>query len=480
MAFLPDDEEQQKQQSGAAPTLQGTAGPNVAQSSGAGPTSSPGAAPSSPWQNITAYLGANTGQAGKVADVLSGNLQNQYNTANQAIGQAQQNYSQQIEGARNPFNQDVATRAAASPSQFNQNPNDVAAFQKMYSGAYNGPQSFSGSPDYSNLVSQVEKGQKQASLVNQGTPGMMTLLQQSEAANGRNPSQGVTALDSLLLQEAPENYSRISAAAAPFAGLTDYLSTTQKGLDTAAQNAAKEAADTGSQLQGQFIGPKGVAPQLQDTLNQNLQSASKKAADYNTSISSIIDKLNNGQPLTQQESYQIDPAGTLQTLNPYGTGGGVFTNMLGQGFVAPGILSQYYNAPGQIAQPGLENVMTPEQLADAQALNQLLGQDAVAAPAQLGKAFTVPESIGSFRDKDALQGLYDSLQNWQSALPTMDSSHQNSWLTDMQMLASYLGQSSPYTGPGIQPVDQPQIGLGPNGEGPYLQPNAPRTGGHFA
>lgn len=486
MAYLPDqDEEQNQNQSGTTPNIpsfQGTAGPTVSQSSGTSAPSSPGAAPTSPWQNITNYLGANTGQAGQVADVLAGNLQNTYNTANQAIGQTQTDYAQRIEGARNPYNQDLATRAAASPTSVAGNANDAAAFKKMYSGAYQGPQNFSGSSEYSNLVSQVEKGQKQAALLNQGTPGLMTLLQQSEAANGRSPSQGVTALDSLLLQEAPENFARLTAAASPFAGLTDYLSTTQRGLDTAAQNAAKEAAETGSKLQSAFIGPKGIAPTFQDTLNQSLQSASKQATDYNTQITTILNKLNNGQPLTQAEAYKIDPEGTLQTINPYGTGGGVFGNMLEQGFVGPSILAQYYNTPGQVAQPMLENVMTPEQLADAKALNQLLGDETISAPDQLGNAFSVPETVGSFRGKDALQGLYDSLSSWESALPQMDSTRQSSWLTDMQVLASYLGLPSPYQGPGITPVDEPQIGLGPDGGPPYLQPTeGPKLGpGRFA
>lgn len=492
MAFLPQDPTQQQQQAQQGqiptvpqiPTLQGTSGPTASQSSGTTNTASPGAAPTTPWQNITSYLNANADQAGNVANTIAGNLGSQYNTANQAIGQAQQNFGQQIEGARVPFNQDLASRAAASPSQLVKNPNDVSAFQKMFKGQYQGPQNFSGTPDYSNLQAKVQNAQKQAALVNQGSEGLMTLLQQAESQGGRNPTQGVTALDSLLMQEDPNNFGKLSAAAQPFAGLTDYLGRTQQGLDASAQNAAQEAAATQAQLQGQFLGPGGVAPSMQQKLNDELQQASQQARGYNTSIADVIGKLNSGQPLTLEESHLVDPAGTLQTINPFGQSGGVFQDMLSNGFpgIGPGMLAQYYNAPSQIAQPGMENVMTPQEYADAQAINQLTGQTAVGVPAQLGKSFAVPQSMGSFQDQAALQSLYDTLSADQGAVfpssgagSTLNSlipqsQQQINYLNDMQLLAAYLGLPSPVQAT-VQPVEE-QTPSGP----PYLQPLAQTTG----
>jgi hypothetical protein len=476
MAFLPDQQQDQTQQSQTQnqipavpqiPTLQGASGPSAGQGSGTGATNtaaSPGAAPTSPWQNISAYLQANAGQAGNVANTIAGNLQSQYNTANQGIQQANQNFGQQIESARVPLNQQVAQQAATNPGQFAKDPNNVAAFQQMFNAQYSGPQDFSHSQDYSNLQGQVQKAQGQAALVNQGTPGLMTLLQEAESQGGRNPTQGITALDSLLLQEDPNNFATLSSAAQPFAGLTNYLGQTQQGLDTAAQNAAKEAAATKSQIQNQFIGPGGVAPTMQAALNKQLQTASQQAKGYNTQISDIIGKLNSGQALSPQESALVDPAGTLQSLNPFGTSGGVFQNMLAEGFpgVAPGMLAQFYNAPAQLAQPGIENVMTPQQYADAQAINQLVGQNAIGVPDHLGNPFAVPQSSGSFEDQAALQALYDTMNADQSMLPHMSPEQQTSWLHDTQALMSYLGMPSPYQGPPVQPVSEP-VSPFPNG-----------------
>jgi hypothetical protein len=115
--------------------------------------------------------------------------------------------------------------------------------------------------------------------------------------------------------------------------------------------------------------------------------------------------------------------------------------MLANGFqgVSPNFLTQFYNQPGQVVQPGLENVMTPQQFADAQALNQLTGQSAIGVPQQLGKQFQAPTTYGSFQNQNALQGLYDQLKANESVLPQMSPTQQQAWLGDIQQLGSWLG-----------------------------------------
>lgn len=476
MAFLPQNQNQQQQQGQqqddeipVIPSLQGTSGPSGSQSGGTGSTNtaSPGAAPSSPWQNVTSYLQANAGQANNVANTVAGNLNNQYNAANQGIQQANQNYGQQIESARVPQNADLTSQAASHPGQFAQDPNNVAAFQKMYNATYGGPQDFSHSQDYSNLQGQVQKGQQQAGLVNQGTPGLMTLIQQAESQGGHSPTQGVTALDTLLTQEDPNNFAMLQNAAKPFAGLTDYLSQTQTGLDTAAQNAAQEATATQAATQGQFIGPGGVVPTFQNNLNQNLQNASKQVTDYNNNLGDIMGRFNSGQGLTPEQLSSVDPGGALQQLIHPGQNNGIFDSIMSNGLLPIGsnYLAQFYNAPNQATQPGIENVMTQEQQADARALNQLVGQDAIGVPDMLGKQFTAPAGMGSFQDHNALQSLYDQLKTAGQpggSLSQMFGGQQDAYLADTQLLGSLLGipnvnypnpQPLPPTTPYIAPPD---------------------------
>ncbi len=478
MAFLSQTQDQQNQQGQQQnqiptvpqiPSLQGTSGGSAGQGAGTGSTNtaSPGGAPSSPWQNITGYLNANAGQAGSVANTIAGNLGTQYNNANQGIQQANQNFGQQIESARVPYNATAASQAAANPTQYASDPNNVAAFQKMFNANYSGPQNFSGTSDYSNLQSQVQKAQQQAALVNQGTPGLMTLLQQAESANGKNPTQGVTALDSLLLQEDPNNFATLATAAKPFAGLTDYLGQTQTGLDTAAQNAAKEAAATQSQVQNQFIGQGGVVPTYQQKLNDELQAASKQATGYNTELDNIMSALNSGKAV--YNPGRIDPSGTLQQLSSV-DGGGYFQGMLGAGFpgVGPGMLAQFYNQPKMLAQPGLQNTMTPQEFSDAQALNQLVGQNAINVPQGLDKPFSVPQTYGSFNANSATKSLYDTLMNDQSYMGQMNDQQIHSYLNDINTFAGWLGlpgyegAPTPPPTPALPPPDQ----QGP----PYLTP----------
>lgn len=433
MAYLPqnqDDENQQGQDNNQVPnvpqipSLQGTSGPGVAGSTGSGAitnTASPAAAPSAPWQNVSAYLNANAGQGAAVADKIAAGITQQYNQANQAIGQAQTDYNQKIEGARNPYQESLANSAAQGAAAFSQDPNNVASFQKMWGGQYGGPQNFSGTQDYSNLVSQVEKGQKYANLAHQGTPGLMTLLQKTEGAQGRNPTQGVTALDALLLQESPDNFNRISAATQPFSGLTSYLGQTQQGLDAAANAAAQEAAQTGNTIQNKFIGPGGVVQQWNQRENQQLQDMSKQAGDYNTQVADIISRLNAGRPLTDQQIYNLDQSGLLYSLTAGGNVGldgqpmdnpasnsGIFQKILAGGYpVGPGFLGNFFNPGMQVGQPGPGAATSAQEMADAIALNQLMGQDAV----QYGtpQSFNVPSTFGGYDAQAATQGLYDQL-----------------------------------------------------------------------
>lgn len=427
MAFLPNQQDPNQQQQGQQqgqipqvpliPTLQGTSGPSASQSSGTGVTNTatPGGAPSSPWQNVSSYLAANSGQAGSVADVLAGNLTSQYNTANQGIQGAQQNFGQQIESARIPYNQQVADAAKASPSGFAQDPNNVAAFQKMYNATYGGPQDFSHTQNYSDLAGQVQKAQGQAALVNQGTPGLMTLLQQAETQGGKTPTQGVTALDSLLLQENPSNFGKINAAAQPFAGLTDYLASTQKGLDTSAQQAAQEAAATQQNLQNQYVGPGGVIPSFTDRLNTSLQGAQKQSQDYNSMISNIISELGGGQRLSPTEEFNLDPSGY------YGASYGALQMANQYPGIQPGMLAQYYQQPPQMAQtPSLSNVANPQDFADAAALAQLTGQPNPLGGYQPGPAYKTPTGYGSFQGQDALNAILGQLTSDQSYLPYMN------------------------------------------------------------
>lgn len=499
MAFLPStQDETQTQNQGAnsqvtpvptIPTLQGTSGPSASTGSGtqAGTTNtaSPGAAPSAPWQNITTYLNANAPNANQVAQSIAGNLTNQYNTANQAITDTGTNFTNQVNGANIAEDPNMLQSASSNPGQFVQDPNNVTAFQKQYNASYGGPSSFSGTSDFSNLQNQVLQAQNQAALANQGTSGIQTLLQQTET----NPSVGVNNLDNLLLQEDPTNFQTIQNAAAPFSNLTAALGSQQTSLDQLAQQAAQGTAQTAQDYQNAFVGPKGVIPTFQNNFNQEMQTASGQATGYNQQLSDIIAALGSGKSL--QNTYpnfvesNVDPSGTLEALNPYGQSTGVFQNMLAEGLpgVAPGTLGTYFTADPQVAQPGAQNVMTPEEFQNANAINQLVGQNAINVPQSLGPQFKAPTQYGSFDSQGALNGLYQALQGDQSMLPQMSPDQQSSWLADIQQLASWLGQpSTNYPNPTpIAPTPPPAPGTGPGlgagGGPPYLQPpNAPPSG----
>lgn len=473
MAFLPDAQDQsqtgtqQTNQNPVVPTipsLQGTGGPSTGAGTGAGQTNtaSPGAAPSAPWQNITTYLQANAPQANQVANTIAGNLTNQYNTANQAISDAGTNFTGQINSANVAENKDMLNAASTDPTKFASDPNNVTAFQKQYNANYGGPADFSHSSDFANIQNQVIQANQQAALAGQGESGLATLMQQAE----KNPTQGITDLDTLLLQQDPNNYQTVQNAAAPFSNLAGALSGQQTTLDQLAQQAAQGTAQTKQDYQNAFIGPNGVVPGFQSDLNSRLQGASKQTSDYNNSMSNILAQLGAGKPITPQQSFAIDPGGALQNLMPYGGNGAVFTDMVGNGFpgVNPGMLAQYYTPHPQLNQPGLGNIETNDDVAKGQALNQLLGSDqGILAPQ--AAPWQLPSSMGTYNDQGALQGLYDTLENDKSALPQMSDQQLQSYLADYKQLSNWLGLPGAANPTPLPPTTDPT----PTGP-PYLAP----------
>jgi hypothetical protein len=479
MAFLPDAIDpnaqgatppagQQIQQVPQIPTLQGASGPTASSGTGTqtGTTNTafggPGAAPSQPWQNISTYLDANAGQAGNVAGKIAGDLTSQYNTANQAITDETPAFTGQVQAGTTATNQSLLDSAAKDPTTFAKDPNNVQAFQNQLNAKYTGPTDFSHSADYTALQGQVLKGQQNAGLANQGTAGINTLLQNSEG----NQSQGASALDSLLLQENPTNFSTIQSAATPFAGLTSYLNQTQTGLDAAAQKGATDTAATAQNAQGQFNGPGGVVPTFQNQLNSTVQANQSKSQAFNTESSDIIARLGSGQPLTQQEQFDVDPTGGLSAVNPFGTSTGVYQNMLANGLPggSPGILGQYYTPADQTAPASLANSATVDQRAEANALNQLMGSSQFQIPSS-NTQFYLPQSPGSYNDKAMFQGLFDQLNNNKSVMPQLTPEQQNSYLTDIQTLGGYLGMPT-VPNPGAPPPADNPTPTGP----PYLAP----------
>lgn len=283
MAYDPNQEEN-KNQPQTSPLAAPTSSSAPSGPAPSGGKSAPQSTPAQPFQNLQAYLGANTPQVNQQASNIASNLGTQYGQVKSDIDTANTNFGNQVNSGYTPANTDLTGRAASNPSDFVTNPNDVTAFKQLYNDAYAGPENFETSDTYGNLNSQVNKAVNNANLVN-STGGLQTYFQ------GQNPNatKGGNILDTVLLQGTPEAYQTVKSAAQPFNTLPDYLSGAVNTADTGVQNAKDTAQGISQGLQNQFTGTGGVIPTFQQTLADELTGARNTA---NTRLGDVRNALN--------------------------------------------------------------------------------------------------------------------------------------------------------------------------------------------
>jgi hypothetical protein len=398
--------------------------------------------PTQPFQNISAYLAANAPQSATLANQVASSVSQPIQKATGDIATAGTNFSNAVTGGYVPQDTGVVSAAAANPVATANDPNALAAFQKQLNDAYTGPSDFTTDPAYAGLEAQIAAAQAGGSNA-QTLPGIQSLLQGVEGPT----TAGINNLDTLLLAQNPTNYKTISDAGSLATSennaLGKNLSSVTSANNAAAADAAAKASAAKTAANAAFTGTGGVVPTFQDTLNNQLQGQTVAANKYNAQIQDILQAINTGKPLTPQQAALVDPGGALSALNPYGTSGGVFPNMLAEGFagISPDILAQFYKGPSTLPQPTLGETITPDQASTAQALNTLLGNPISGLPTMAAnKPFEIPAVAGSFDDKASLQKLYDILSGYQSPyLAGMNSDQLQSYLGDYNQLASWLG-----------------------------------------
>jgi hypothetical protein len=329
------------------------AGGSVGAGSAASPT---GASNGSPTQfgssasKLGDYLTANAPQIGAQAANVAGGLNQQYGQVQGDITNAANNFGSQVQGGYTPGNSGLVDQAAANPTSFAATPGNVSAFQGQLNDQYTGPTSFEGSTPYSAIQNEVGSAVQNAGLLNTQS-GLQNYL---AGTQGGNQTQASNTLDTLLLQGNPAAQQQIQQAAGQFSGLTGQLGQATTGADqgVAAAQQAAQGAQNYAQTQ---LNP--VATQFGNTLNNQLATDQTGNAAYNAQVpgyNAEMQALNaaiNGWNAGSENIPNYSVRNT-QLTNP-------FANLTAQ--------------PNSVT-PTLANTATAPQYAEANALQQLLGQ----------------------------------------------------------------------------------------------------------
>ena len=363
MAFVPDtnDPNAQNQPGQQAPMNQApqtaTSGAststNVPAGTSQGAAAVPGSTQAPPVQDLQAYLTANAPQAVGMGNTIAGGLNQEYQTAVGNVNSAQTAQDQAIQSGSVAPNTDLVSSAAANPTQFVQNPQNVQDFLAQENAQYTGPSADTVTAAINAVNLPTAPDVSQEAGVHELVRGMET-----------NPTTGMENLDSLLLQENPDAMAPIQAATPQFANLpglqTSAATTESNAIDKAISDA--QAAQAG--VKTAFTDPGGVVPTFQAGVNQELTSDVGQVNTYNSTIPNYISQVNGAQPtLADLESaiqaYNSDTA----LFNPVKYGG-ADSNLS---------LSQLPATPTALGLPTAGQVASPADYAKEQALESLLG-----------------------------------------------------------------------------------------------------------
>lgn len=371
-----------------------------------------------PFTNLGSYLQVNAPQIQGMAEKVSGQLGQTYDTAKGAVDTGSQAIQNQIAAGYAAPNPELVEQAAANPTEFASTPENVAAFQAQYGNQYTGPASAEVTPDYTTTQGAVQKAVNDAAnLGNYG--GLQSYLTTNLETN---PTQAMSALDTALLNQSPEAISQINAQAARFPGLTDYLNQamTQQnqniaGAQTAAQTAAQAA-------QNKFVGEGGVIPTFSTDLNKRLEAARALALTQGNAAVNALGDFSKFNP-DVMNILGINP----EEANRFVAGKGILDKY--GNTIDPATGNPYYNAESfnlknyaTQSSPDVqilpENFASQADYAKAAALAQLTGQDLTGLlnPANAEKAGTYSPDVVDFNKDAAMKYVSDTVRDEDKSL----------------------------------------------------------------
>lgn len=424
--------------------------------------------PSQPFQNIASYLQANAPQSATLANQVASSVSQPIQQTASDIANSSQNFVNSVNTGYTPENSGLISSVASNPVSVVANPNDVTAFQQQLNDTYTGPTDITQTPNYANLESEISNAQSLGQNALSPT-GIQTLLQGVE---GPQATAGINNLDSLLLNQNPQNFQTIEEAGLPANttnnALGNFLTTqtTQDNADAQAALAAAQAASTGAS--GALNTAAGnVASPVAATYQSDISGTQA----YDQQLNNLISLISSGNIASLTPAQQSEIGLNPQILTALSEYPGIFPSVAANNMPNP---ATYYTAPNAATIPPSESaVETPDQAATVAALLQLNGGNPLASLSGLsGTApttpYSVPTDFGSYSNTglaDFLYNAYDPMyQQYQQIPPGTNTSGPTAQQINdfMTLLANLANQSVPQPTP---------VGTGGGGGGPpFLGP----------
>lgn len=398
-------QEEQNAGSGGAGVLGGTGGAGISgvQSGGVGDTG---------FTNLQRYISENKSQGSDLANKVTGSLTEDANKVRGEITKAGEDFSARV--GQNEIAKDDAlvNRAAADPTNFVKNQQDLQSFLRQRDASYGGPRTLEETELDDNLGNRIGEAEQKVKDIDT-EEGRLGLVRGAMKTQGT----GKVALNQALLQGNPDAAATLQGAKTAFSGLRDYLGQVSGQAQTRAGEAETKATQARENVQNKFLGEGGVAPTFEQALAQKAAAGETQRGSFNANLADITNKLKAGIPISQLSPAQRE----LIRLNP-GTWNLLYSQQLpGLTQTNPGAYIQPLN-PYQTAATR-ENTASADDFAKQAALKSLLANyQGQLNPELAGQAgsfkLPTPEELPDFNNDAATRALYQNWLNLRTSTPT--------------------------------------------------------------
>lgn len=407
MAFVANGDEEEQQQ-GQGPVSPTGGAVHLSPTSGVGTTAPGGssAAPANPnaggqFATLNTYLNANQGQAAPLANKITGQIGQQYNSLDQANQGVLQGIQGQVTNAPGYTASDNALIAqeSAAPVSFANDQGNVAKFQKQLTDTYSGPTAAENDTGYQGQQAAVNNAIAQGQANTTTEAGRQNLIQQNSAV----PTQGVAALNSAILSKDPTYLGQVESAYKPFQNLVTGLSTGAQGID---KTIASEQADAANAVSNSTGAISGQITGLNSAVNNQLTTAQQTAATNNAAVKDALTTGTASPAALSALGLSQDQWNTL-TADQKAAATSQYVQTQDQKFGANSgtaniDLNQFNTQADPNAVFNAANVATPEQYQQAGAFQTLLNglnlgtPQAVINSSTASQAGTAPTSTNAF------------------------------------------------------------------------------------
>lgn len=287
---------------------------------GSGPTAAGGS-----FASLDKYLTANQGQAAPLTGKITSSINNQYSDLDTANNAAISGLNTKVADAPGytASNPDVLAQEAANPVSFAGDQGNVKNFQNLLTNSYGGPLSAEGTQEYSNQQNAINNAIATGTQNTTTEAGRKNLLVQNEAT----PTSGVTALNSAILSQDPNNLSSVESAYKPFNNLLTNLSTGASDVNT---KIASEQSDAASSSKAANDAIASQINALNTGITGNLTTAQQTAAAQNAAVNAALKSGNADPSVLSALGINQDQWNTLTAAQKAAATSRAFTSANGQ------------------------------------------------------------------------------------------------------------------------------------------------------